>query len=153
MRPPARAALVAAALLGCRELAAEDAPRFRLRFELKAGARASKRVELKTAFPFPQEMVPAGESAVFLRTADPGTSFEVGVVLYEMFTGVRPFQGMTTIETLRRALTEIAPPVRRLRPELPEAVDTLIQRAMARNPEERFRSAAELRRALGIISA
>lgn len=54
--------------------------RFRLRFEVKAGARASKDVKLRTLFPFPPEMVPKGDSAVFLKTVDPGTSLEVSSV-------------------------------------------------------------------------
>ena len=54
--------------------------RFRLRVELKAGARASRDVKLRTLFPFPPEMVPRGDSAVFLKTVDPETSLEVGSV-------------------------------------------------------------------------
>lgn len=51
--------------------------RFELRFEGKAHLRHSKDVRLATAFPFPPSMIPAGQSAVFLRTVDPGTSAEV----------------------------------------------------------------------------
>lgn len=54
--------------------------KFRLRFVVKAGARGSKRAELPTRFPFPPEMVPRGETAVFLRTVDEGTSLEVSSV-------------------------------------------------------------------------
>jgi len=54
--------------------------KFQLRFEVKAGARSSRDVRLQTGFPFPPEMVPAGETAVFLKTVDKGTSLEVSSV-------------------------------------------------------------------------
>ena len=51
--------------------------RFRLRFEVKAGARSSKGEQFKLAFPFPPEFIPAGQDGVYLRTVDRGTSLEV----------------------------------------------------------------------------
>lgn len=51
-----------------------------MRFEVKAGIRSSKDVRLGTSFPFPPEMIPAGQTAVFLRTVDPGTSAELSSV-------------------------------------------------------------------------
>lgn len=70
-------------VLASRSAAAEEGlqgERFRLRFEVKAGARTSKDVALRSNFPFPPEMLPRGESAVFLRTPDAGTSFELASV-------------------------------------------------------------------------
>lgn len=54
--------------------------KFQIGFEVKAGARSSRDVRLRTGFPFPPEMIPAGETAVFLKTVDKGASAEVSSV-------------------------------------------------------------------------
>jgi serine/threonine-protein kinase len=79
--------------------------------------------------------------------------YALGVVLYEMFTGVRPFHAETAVQTLLRNLMEEPLPVRRLRPELPEALEALVLRTIVKNPEERTQTAVELRAALGQISS
>lgn len=81
-------ALLAVVLL-CRTAGAggeEEAPvsgpglasnRFRVRFEVKAGARTSRPLRLRTNFPFSPEMIPVGQDAVYLKTVDEGTSSEL----------------------------------------------------------------------------
>lgn len=66
--------------------------------------------------------------------------FSVGVVLYEITTGARPFAG-NSLETMQ-AIVECAPlPPSRLRPGYPEALEQVILRALAKRPEQRFDSA------------
>jgi serine/threonine-protein kinase len=74
--------------------------------------------------------------------------YAVGSILYESVTGTRPFAGGDQVATLAAVLT--VDPVRPciLNAQLPPALELVIQKAMAKNPEERFRSMRELDAAL-----
>lgn len=82
-----------------------------------------------------------------LRSSD---LYGAGVILYELLTGSMPFCGESATETaLRHASEEVVPPsVRRPDRELSPALDRLVLRALAKEPEERFRDAATFSRAL-----
>jgi hypothetical protein len=72
----------------------------------------------------------------------------IGVLVFEMLTGERPFSG-TTAGALALAIhTYALPSVRAIVPSLPEAVDTWFSRACARDRKRRFSSAAEAARGL-----
>jgi serine/threonine-protein kinase len=73
--------------------------------------------------------------------------FALGCVLYELASGEAPFRGPTPQATLMRRFTG---PPRPLRPVImvPEAVEAAIFRSVARNPDERFATAAEFSAAL-----
>lgn len=70
--------------------------------------------------------------------------FSFGAVLYEMITGVKPFAGASTAETVFNVLDERPTPVLRLRPNCPAPLARIVARLLAKRPEHRFRSAAEL---------
>jgi tetratricopeptide (TPR) repeat protein/predicted Ser/Thr protein kinase len=70
--------------------------------------------------------------------------YGLGVVLYEMLTGEHPFPGMTTVQMIQKHLNQPLPSIREIQLELPEAVDHVIQRATAKNPEERYSDALEV---------
>ena len=72
--------------------------------------------------------------------------FASGLVLYEMLTGVRPLEGESETETLRRVRQARIPPPSHHRPELAPEVDALVMRALAPAPEARFATAAAMRR-------
>jgi serine/threonine-protein kinase len=74
--------------------------------------------------------------------------YSLGCVLYQMLAGAPPFAGPTAQAALTRRLFEPVPPLRAMRDTVPEAVDKLVLRALARVPADRFASAAELRDAL-----
>lgn len=78
--------------------------------------------------------------------------YAVGVVGYEMFAGNPPFAGATDQEILIAHLTREAPRVDTLRPDTPEPAAEAIRRAMAKDPESRFQTAAEFRDALEVSS-
>lgn len=69
--------------------------------------------------------------------------FSLGAVLYELLTGAKAFPqpGVSALEKVRRA--EFVPP-ENLRPELPPALLSIVHRALARDPDQRYRSASAL---------
>ncbi|HEX2578523.1 MAG TPA: protein kinase, partial [Aquihabitans sp.] len=74
--------------------------------------------------------------------------YALGVVLYEALTGQPPFTADTDTGTALARLHRDPTPPRQLRPEIPPSVEQVVTRAMARRPDDRFRDAAEMRRAL-----
>jgi hypothetical protein len=74
--------------------------------------------------------------------------YALGVVLYEVATGTLPFVVKTISEAVFKHVYVPAPPLRQVRPELPEIVETIVLRCLAKLPEERFATAADLAAAL-----
>src|SRR5207244_3909130 len=72
----------------------------------------------------------------------------VGIVPYEMVTGVPPFTGRNALSAAVKRLREAPPSPRVHKPGLDPAWESLILRLLAREPEERFKSAAEVARKL-----
>src|SRR4029453_1660300 len=70
--------------------------------------------------------------------------YSVGVVLYEMLTGQVPFTGDTPLEIAMKHLSEVPTPPSELRPEVPHDLDSVVLRALAKEPSERYQSAEEM---------
>src|SRR4051812_40295545 len=70
--------------------------------------------------------------------------FSVGTMLYLMFTGRRPFDAGTDLETVLRVQQCEFPPPSSVKPDLAPEIDRIIQRAMKRAPAERYQTAEEL---------
>lgn len=79
--------------------------------------------------------------------------YALGVITFEMLTGQRPYHADTPAKTMMRHLMDPVPDIRQVRPDLPQAVDTVITRSMAKEPAERFKTATELTMSLSAISA
>ena len=74
--------------------------------------------------------------------------FSLGVVMYEMLTGRRPFEGDSDYATLFKIGNEDPPAPSVLRPGLPAGLDAVIQKAMQKKPENRFPQWADFSDAL-----
>lgn len=74
--------------------------------------------------------------------------YAVGVVLYEMLTGRTPFEAETAILEATLRLTEDPIPPGALRGGIPRGLEDIVMRALARDPDDRFQTAAEMRDAL-----
>src|SRR6185436_15012735 len=70
--------------------------------------------------------------------------YSVGVVLYEMLTGSVPFTGDTPLEIAMKHLSAIPQPPSAKRPEVPHELDSIVLRALAKRPEDRYQSAEEM---------
>jgi Tol biopolymer transport system component len=70
--------------------------------------------------------------------------FSLGVMLYEMATGDRPFQGDTSAEVASSILRDTPPPVTEQKAELPRDLGKLIKRCLEKEPRKRFQSALDL---------
>lgn len=80
--------------------------------------------------------------------------YSLGVVLYEVATGYLPFQAATVSEAIYKHVFVAPPPPRQVRPDLPQALEDIILRCLAKKPEGRFATGAELARALqGVAGA
>ncbi|HSN27809.1 MAG TPA: protein kinase, partial [Kofleriaceae bacterium] len=72
------------------------------------------------------------------RPADARTDiYSLGAIMYEMVTGVPPYQGDNFMEILTKKATQDPPPPTTIRPELPAQVSELVMAAMSRNPDGR----------------
>jgi len=74
--------------------------------------------------------------------------YSLGCVLYEMLAGHPPFLGTTAQEILARHSLDAVPPLRTIRPELPEAVELAVRKALAKSPADRFATAAAFSEAM-----
>ena len=74
--------------------------------------------------------------------------YAMGVVLYEALTGRRPFVGDSFNEIMFNIVSGAALPPRSINPSIPSKLAAVIQRAMARDPHQRFSSAKEMSDAL-----
>ena len=80
------------------------------------------------------------------ETAGPRSDlFSLGVVAYELATGVRPFDGPTDGAVFNAILSRTPPPPSIVRPSLGTELDNLILRALEKDPELRFQTAGDLR--------
>ena len=79
--------------------------------------------------------------------------YTVGVVLFELFTGQRPFLGKEPAEVMSKHVSAEPPRPTSLRPDLPDYLERLILACLAKRPERRPASAADLYAALTRVVA
>ena len=78
--------------------------------------------------------------------------FSLGIILYEMATGRRPFEGASSAELASAVLRDTPPPLIERRADLPERLGRVIERCLEKSAADRFPSARDLRDELGRLT-
>ena len=77
--------------------------------------------------------------------------FSFGAVLYEMATGVRAFEGESSLSTLSAILRDEAKPMSEVAPDVPPQLEDVIQRCLRKMPDDRWQSMKEIQAALSML--
>ncbi|MBN1207707.1 MAG: protein kinase, partial [Myxococcaceae bacterium] len=109
----------------------------------KAGNKLTSPGMLKGKFAYMSPEQSRGEN-VDART----DVFALGIVLWEMLTGGRLFEGDSELGVLRAVQQSVIPHPARLNPDVPEELGAVVMKALERDPEARHQTAGELERAL-----
>jgi len=103
--------------------------------------RSSDKIKGKFGYMSPEQV----QGQKFDRRSD---VFGLGIVLFELTTGERLFRGRDATHTLKLVAYGQIPKPSRLIPKYPPALDAIVMKALERDPEKRFQTAAELQQAL-----
>jgi serine/threonine protein kinase/Tol biopolymer transport system component len=83
------------------------------------------------------------------KQADARTDlFALGAVIYEAFTGTRAFDGEHQANVISSIMSDTPPPISASRPDVPAALDRIVSGCLAKDPEARWQSARDVKRAL-----
>jgi serine/threonine-protein kinase len=112
-----------------------------------ARARRAERIAESHIVGTPPYMAP--EQALGQSVTEAADLYSVGVMFYRVLTGTLPFGADTAIDMLQQQMTELPTPIWHYRNDLPAWCDTIVSRALAKSPSDRFQSAGAFRVALG----
>ncbi len=126
-----------------------------LDFGLAKLAKSAERSDATTAAP-PRELTEEGRVVGTAPYMSPEQAegkpvdyrsdiFSFGIVLYELATGERPFRGESVLSVLSSIVRDTPPPPIDLNPRLPREFSRAVRRCLAKDPEERYQSAKDLR--------
>ena len=74
--------------------------------------------------------------------------YSVGAILYEVVTGRRPFESKNYFQLMKAHVSEAVTPPREVRPGIPEKLDGIILKVLAKDPQERYKTAYEFQSAI-----
>jgi serine/threonine protein kinase len=69
--------------------------------------------------------------------------YSLGVILYEMLSGKTPFEATTPLAMAFKHAAEPAPSILKVNPSLPPAMDAILEKVLAKSPDDRYRTSAE----------
>ncbi|UCD24656.1 MAG: protein kinase [Gemmatimonadota bacterium] len=112
-------------------------------FGIALAARVGKRVTEEGAYVgTPQYMSPE-QAAAEMDIDGRSDMYSLACVIYEMLLGQPPFDGSSARAIIARHMTDPVPPIRTVRPEVGDAVERAITRALAKEPIDRFSNMSE----------
>ncbi|MFC5532349.1 Stk1 family PASTA domain-containing Ser/Thr kinase [Cohnella yongneupensis] len=88
------------------------------------------------------------EHAKGVTTGEKSDLYSLGIVMYQMLTGRLPFLGESPISVALKHLQEPFEEPRKVNPYIPQSVENIILKAMRKNPQERYQSAAAMHKDL-----
>ncbi len=95
----------------------------------------------------------APEIALKPDTADPRADlYSLGITAYQMLTGILPFEGKTSIETILKHVQEEPIPPRAINPEISDALNSAILKLLVKKPDDRYQSARQFMEDLAALS-
>ncbi len=94
----------------------------------------------------PQYMSPEQRKGIRSMRSD---LFSLGSVLCAMCTGRSPFRADTSVATLRRVCDDVPRPIREINPDIPNWLVEIVNRLLAKNPDDRFQTADKVAELLG----
>jgi len=107
---------------------------------------AAQKTQVGTVLGTPQYMSP--EQVMGQKVDGRSDLFSVGVILYQLCSGQKPFDSNTVATLLFKITQEEPPPIAEVAPDLPVGVQHIISKLLAKAPERRFQSGKDLARAL-----
>ena len=78
--------------------------------------------------------------------------YGLGVILFELLTGQQPYNGDTPMSVVVKHITEPVPQILKVKPDLPPAMDIVIEKVMAKNRDERFSTVEALADAVDAVA-
>ncbi|HEX4454897.1 MAG TPA: serine/threonine-protein kinase [Kofleriaceae bacterium] len=112
-----------------------------------AGGQSAVKTAAGVLLGTPQYMSP--ESCESRPNVDHRTDiYALGILLFQMLTGVLPFDGETMGEVLVKQVTQLPPPLRAINANIPSSVEQIVLRCLAKQPDARFPTMLVLREAL-----
>lgn len=112
---------------------------------------SGSRTQAGTVLGSPKYMAP--EQVAGQATDGKTDIFALGVVLYEMLTGVVPFNGDNLSAIMYKILNDEPAPPSTINPRVPPVFDRIISRALSKRPEDRYQTASEFARDLTNLDA
>jgi eukaryotic-like serine/threonine-protein kinase len=86
----------------------------------------------------------APEQAESCKSLTPAVDvYALGTILYELLTGQPPFHGPTSLDTIVMVLENEPPPPRKLRPDIPRQLESIVLKCLEKDPSKRYTSAEE----------
>ncbi|MCB0191843.1 MAG: protein kinase [Anaerolineae bacterium] len=114
--------------------------------KIMEGANATQLTATGNIIGTPAYMAP--EQAQGAKVDGRSDIYSLGVVLYELLTGQPPYQAETPFAIALKHISEPLPPPRKIKSDIPEAFEQVVLKSMAKEPEHRFATAAQMAEAL-----